>query len=93
MLMALESGELAARAIIAELENLKNGASLAALTNRYRAEYAKRFDSRLRVSSFLRRAAFVPRLAEVAIFLLGSSNRLRHRLARGTRGQQFREQM
>jgi flavin-dependent dehydrogenase len=93
MLMALESGELAARAIISELENLKNGASLAALTNRYRAEYAKRFDSRLRVSSFLRRAAFVPRFAEVAILLLGTSDRLRHRLARGTRGQQFRERM
>ncbi|HEV2911967.1 MAG TPA: NAD(P)/FAD-dependent oxidoreductase [Pyrinomonadaceae bacterium] len=90
MLMALESGELAALAITRWLELRHGGgrdesAPFDDLARAYRALYAERFSRRLRVCSMLRRAAFVPRLAEAAILALGPSERLRRRLARSTR--------
>jgi flavin-dependent dehydrogenase len=85
MLMALESGELAANAILKNLAALREGDGLAALANDYRASYARKFDSRLRVAGLLRRAAFVPHLDAAAILLFRTSARLRRRLARATR--------
>ncbi|HEY0546560.1 MAG TPA: NAD(P)/FAD-dependent oxidoreductase, partial [Pyrinomonadaceae bacterium] len=85
MLMALESGELAAQAIMRHLESLRADAPFQILAGDYRASYAERFNARLRVCAGLRRAAFVPRLAETLIYLLGASDWARRRLARATR--------
>jgi flavin-dependent dehydrogenase len=85
MLMALESGELVADAIVRNLPRLRAGAALQTLADDYRALYGERFDARLRVCTALRRAAFVPRLAEALIYLLGASDWARRRLARATR--------
>lgn len=85
MLMALESGQVAAETIVRHLPALRQGGLFDSLTNQYRAEYATRFNSRLQVSGLLRRAAFVPGLAEAAILLCGTSSRLRRKLARATR--------
>ena len=87
MLMALESGELAARVIADRLNALRAGQGFAHLGDVYRAAYAKRFDSRLRICSLMRRAAFVPGLAGLAIRCFGASNRLRHRVTLATRGR------
>lgn len=88
MLMALESGELAAAAVARWLPERTE--SFARLAADYRARYEERFNSRLRVCSLLRRAAFVPRLAEAAMLTLGASDRVRRRLARSTRGAGLR---
>jgi flavin-dependent dehydrogenase len=90
MLMALESGRLAAEVVARHLALLPardpfEPQAFSSLANDYRAEYLRRFDSRLRVSSLLRRAAFVPHLAGAAIALFGTSARLRRKLARATR--------
>lgn len=85
MLMALESGELAALSIARRLAELRSGDGFAGLARDYRALYGARFDRRLRVASLLRRAAFVPGLAAAAIHLFGTSERLRRRLAQATR--------
>jgi flavin-dependent dehydrogenase len=90
MLMALESGELAAEVVGRHLPRLrlnKQGgrADFKSLAEDYRARYGERFNSRLRVCSLLRRAAFVPRLAEVGMVALSASRRVRYRLARSTR--------
>jgi menaquinone-9 beta-reductase len=85
MLMALESGEVAAQAIIPEIGRLRNGESFESIAREYRAQYASRFDSRMRISGLLRRAAFVPQLAEAAITFFSASDRLRRKLARATR--------
>jgi flavin-dependent dehydrogenase len=85
MLMALESGELAATSIARHLPQLSEGASFQTLADDYRACYDDRFNTRLRVCSALRRAAFVPRLAETMMLALGVSARVRRALARATR--------
>ena len=90
MLMALESGLIAAQTISRHLTELtradrKAGQSLAKLAQDYEREYSRVFNSRLRCSAFLRRAAFVPFLAEASILIFGPSARLRRRLARATR--------
>lgn len=86
MLMALESGELAASVIGHQLGATGLGAGLVELEGSYRAAYKAMFHSRLRICSLLRRAAFVPGLAQAAIRVFGSSDHLRHRLSRATRG-------
>jgi flavin-dependent dehydrogenase len=91
MLVALESGELAAQTITNQLERLRQSSSFAPLAVEYRAKYGKKFDSRLRICSLLRRAAFVPSLAEAAILFFGSSTRLRRKVARITRPSQHLE--
>ena len=58
---------------------------LSRVARNYEAQYEKRFQARLRVSSLLRRAAFVPYLADAAIFLFGLSPQLRRKIARATR--------
>ncbi|MEP6741543.1 MAG: NAD(P)/FAD-dependent oxidoreductase [bacterium] len=85
MLMALESGEVVAETIAAHLRFLRGAQTVELLAKEYEGEYTKRFDSRLRVSGMLRRAAFVPYLAETAIMFFGSSTRLRRKLAHATR--------
>ncbi|MDQ1559259.1 MAG: hypothetical protein QOD32_2319 [Pyrinomonadaceae bacterium] len=86
MLMALESGELAAACVGRALPTLRAGGMFAPLAEDYRARYRERFAARLRVCSWLRRAAFAPRLAtEAGIFVLGASERVRRVVARATR--------
>jgi flavin-dependent dehydrogenase len=85
MLMALESGQVAAEAIAKNLARLRRGSGFESLAINYEAEYQRRFASRLRVSGLLRRAAFFPNLAEAAILLSGTSSTLRRKLARATR--------
>jgi flavin-dependent dehydrogenase len=86
MLMALESGELAAGVIADHLDAVRDGCGLEELSKQYRAAYEKRFDSRLRICSLMRRAAFVPGLAELAIRFFRTSDRLRQFVTRSTRG-------
>ena len=87
MLLALESGELAANAIARWLE--KRGTSeenFAALARDYRAAYVARFGARLRFCSLLRRAAFAPGVVlESAVGAAGASARLTRAMARATR--------
>ncbi len=85
MLMALESGELAAGVISRHLSKQVDRSRFDSLANDYLREYTLRFKSRLRVSGLLRRAAFIPHLDEAAIFLFSASASLRRRLARATR--------
>ena len=85
MLMALESGQVAAEIIARHLVSLRQSADFESLAQDYRAEYSRKFQSRLRISGLLRRAAFVPHLDEAAILLFGTSSRLRRKLARATR--------
>ncbi|HVG33025.1 MAG TPA: NAD(P)/FAD-dependent oxidoreductase [Pyrinomonadaceae bacterium] len=86
MLMALESGELAAQSVARWLDARgQKPLSFDSLGSDYRALYLKRFNARLRICALLRRAAFVPGLAEAAILACGASTHLRRRLARATR--------
>ena len=84
MLMALESGELAANVIS---DHLSQSASkdIDELSANYKAAYEQSFDSRLRVCSLMRRAAFTPGIAAIAISVSGLSDHVRHFIARGTR--------
>lgn len=85
MLMALESGEVLGRTVARHLPHLRRGEPFAELARDYRAEYDRVFKARLRVCAYMRRAAFVPRVAETLIFALGASTRARKRLALSTR--------
>ena len=86
MLMALESGELAGACVTRSLPDLRAGGMFASLAEDYRARYRERFERRLRVCSWLRRAAFAPGLAtQAGIVALGASERMRRLLARATR--------
>jgi menaquinone-9 beta-reductase len=85
MLMALEGGELAARAVSDWLA--RGGQGFDEMAGDYRRAYASRFDARLRLCNLLRRAALAPTaLAEASVVALNASARLRRRLARSTRG-------
>jgi flavin-dependent dehydrogenase len=85
MLMALEGGELAAEIIATRLRSLSDTATFRTLAADYRERHAAHFKSRLLICSLLRRAAFVPRLADTAIVAFGLSTRIRRRFARATR--------
>lgn len=85
MLMALESGAIAAEAIVEHDSRFGVEAFFPELARRYRSTYKRAFNSRLRISGFLRRAAFVPRLAEAAMIGFSASARLRQRVVRATR--------
>ena len=89
MLMALDSGELVANTIVGRLAKLDR-LQLRQLSEQYRAAYARQFNSRLRLCSLIRRAAFTPRAADFAIRLFGASNTLRRSVARATRSQSKR---
>jgi flavin-dependent dehydrogenase len=85
MLMALESGEMAAQTIASRLAALRNNASFDDTSSAYRMLYNEVFGARLRLCALMRRAAFVPRFAETLIFALGASAPARRYLARSTR--------
>jgi flavin-dependent dehydrogenase len=88
MLMALEGGELAARAVSNWLA--RGGEDFDEIARDYRRAYASRFDARLRLCGLLRRAALAPTaLAEVSVVALGASAALRRCLARATRGRNY----
>jgi flavin-dependent dehydrogenase len=95
MLMALESGELAATTVARHLAQLRaddssddaRGKRFDALACEYRDLYRERFGARLRVCSYVRRAAFAPRtLVELGVAALGASAYARRTLALATRG-------
>ena len=86
MLMALESGELVANTISDFMEEQPGLRNLNELRTAYATRYRRMFDSRLKLSSHLRRAAFVPGLAAAAIALFGTSDLVRRKLAQATRG-------
>jgi len=79
--MAFESGELVADVIVRHRDKLTTNE----LSANYAAEYAQKFDSRLRICGWLRRLAFKPRLAGLGIAICGASNTFRNRIARATR--------
>ncbi len=81
MLMALESGELAAEVILRHRQDLQT----TTLATDYTTAYKEKFHSRLRLCSLLRRAAFRPRLTEWGVAIFGASERFRNRVARATR--------
>ena len=85
MLLALESSEIAATVIAKNLAALREVEGFAKVSAEYRLQYGRKFNSRLRVSGALRRAAFLPYVDDLAIALLGTSAHLRRRLARATR--------
>lgn len=86
MLMALESGELAGQVIADHLDVIRDGRGFNELSEQYKAAYERKFDSRLRICSLMRRAAFAPGLAELAIRFFGTSVRLRQLVTHATRG-------
>jgi len=86
MLMALESGELVADTVADFLDQQPNLRSPDELRSAYANRYHQRFDSRLKLSALLRRAAFVPGFAAAAIALCGTSDSVRRKLAQATRG-------
>lgn len=86
MLMAFESGQLAAEVIIRHRHNL------AAVESEYTAEYIRKFDSRLRICGLLRRAAFQPRLAGLSIAIIGASTQLKSKIVRATRSPNRNDQ-
>jgi flavin-dependent dehydrogenase len=85
MLMALECGEIVSRSVTRHLHALRGGESFTELERDYRTGYERAFRARLRVCALMRRAAFVPRMAETMIFALGASTRARRALALSTR--------
>ena len=93
MLMALESGELAARVISDYFGTMETQPEFSELASDYRQAYARKFDARLRLCSLLRRAAFFPGLAELAIRFFGASDRFRRRVTRATRSGSQRNEL
>jgi flavin-dependent dehydrogenase len=85
MLMALESGELAAKLIVNRLQQSVNSPALIHLANDYAFEYRRTFGPRLRTCRWLRRTAYNPLLANLIILMCGVSERFRNRVARATR--------
>ncbi len=79
MLMALESAEILARTIS------ENTLSFDEIAEIYKNSHEERFQKRLRVCSILRRAAFVPNFAKLAISALNLSKTARIFLAHSTR--------
>jgi flavin-dependent dehydrogenase len=81
MLIAFESGELAANVIVRH----RNKLAPTAVCGEYEIEYLRKFESRLRICGWLRRAAFNPRLAGLGIAICGASKTFRNRIVRATR--------
>lgn len=87
VLLALESAKIAAEIIPAHLSNKNVDTSLHSMATAYRRSYASALDRRLRISSLLRGAAFVPMLGEMAVRGLAMSQSLTRRLAGATRAR------
>lgn len=79
MLMALESAEILARSISL------NALSSNKIAEDYKILHHQKFQKRMRVCSIMRRAAFVPSFAKIAISVLSLSRAAREILARSTR--------
>jgi flavin-dependent dehydrogenase len=79
MLMALESAEILAEALI------EHPFSPAAAAENYKLNFQQRFQKRLRICALMRRAAFMPNLAKTIISALSLSRGAREILARSTR--------
>ncbi len=79
MLMALESAEILANVI------KENKFAVEQIAKEYKTLHRRKFQKRLLVCSIMRRAAFVPKFAKSAIFLLSRSATAREILARSTR--------
>jgi flavin-dependent dehydrogenase len=88
MLMALESGDLAARVIAERRPETADAAQ--EIGAAYESSYHQQFGSRLRLCSMMRRAAFLPGLADMAIRVFGASETLRRRVTRATRSSSER---
>lgn len=84
MLMALESSQLAARTILNWFESPRD---ITQLEQQYRVTYHERFRTRLRISRWLRPAAFMPGAAAALVYGLNFFKPVRQRLARATRGK------
>jgi len=86
MLMALESGKLAAEVITRHLSTPLSQLAddVFHIAREYQTAYAETFQSRLRTAGLLRLAAFVPGLASAAIRMSGVSSHFRRHLARAT---------
>lgn len=82
ILLALESGKIAAESVI---EHLGRQIDVTEFAAEYVRKYRTAFDRRLRICSMLRHAAFVPLAAETLIAALSLSSGVRRRLARATR--------
>ncbi len=82
ILLALESSKIAADAIT---KSRSKSLDLKIIEDSYRNNYAESFDSRLRLCSWLRHAAFAPLLAETTIALLSLNRGLLKHIARATR--------
>lgn len=78
MLMALESSE-----ILAEI--LAKNFSFQEIAEKYQLMHREKFQNRLRVCSIMRRMAFMPSLANMAISFLSFGKKPRKLLARATR--------
>jgi hypothetical protein len=83
MLLAFQSAKVATESILAI-------AGIDDLAAEYERRYRAAFDRRLRACSWLRRASFVPFLAELTIAGLNISSTLKTRLVRSTRTQSSR---
>ncbi len=83
MLMALESAEILAKLI------KEKHASPEIIAETYKLRHRRKFQKRLRICSLLRRLAYVPSLAGLAISALSLSEKLREILARATRQNNF----
>jgi flavin-dependent dehydrogenase len=93
MLMALESGELVSEVIVERLAQFGDENILESISEQYEQLYRARFNSRLRLCSMIRRAAFVPGFADLAIRFFGLSASLRRRVASATRSTERRLNM
>lgn len=80
MLMALESAEVLANAIVSKHDSPDELAAL------YQASYRSRFSRRMRVCSILRRTAFMPTVASAVVAIFGTSRSALRVVARSTRG-------
>jgi flavin-dependent dehydrogenase len=85
ILLALESAKLLAETIAASFDGPATRDRFAALRAEYRRRYHEAFERRLRVSSLVRGAAFVPFLGEAVVRTLSLSRGLTRILARATR--------
>jgi hypothetical protein len=84
--MALESAETVSKTIVRFQNKLSSDFAFQELGESYVVEYSRKFSSRLRLCSLLRRAAFSPVLAESVIALCNASAGIKTLLAKGTRG-------
>lgn len=78
MLMALESGEILAKTVERDLPNQ-------IIIENYKQLHQQKFQKRLRICQFMRRAAFAPNLAKLLITALSLAEKPREILTRATR--------